>query len=86
MARYSIEITATAEKQLRKIPRNDQVRVVRAMMGLADDPHPHGCRKFTGYEDVYRIRAGTYRIIYCIERHKVIIVILKIGHRKDVYR
>ena len=86
MARYSIEITATAEKQLKKIPRNDQVRVVRAMMGLADEPHPRGCRKLSGYEDVYRIRAGTYRIIYRVERRKVIIVILKIGHRKDVYK
>lgn len=86
MARFKIEVSATAEKQLRKIPRPDQIRVVGVVLKLAENPRPRGCRKLAGYEDVYRIRVGTYRVIYSVERLQVIIVVLKIGHRKDIYR
>jgi mRNA interferase RelE/StbE len=86
MARFKIEVSATAEKQLRKIPRPDQIRVVGAVLKLAENPRPRGCRKLAGYEDVYRIRVGTYRVIYSVERLQEIIDVLKIGHRKDIYR
>ncbi len=86
MARYSIEISRTAEKRLKKLRRDDQRRVVRAIIDLADDPRPQGSRKLTGYDDVFRIRVGRYRVLYSVSGKKLIIIILKIGHRKDVYR
>ncbi len=86
MARCSIEISRTAEKQLKKLNRDDQRRVVKAIVALADDPHPQGSRKLTGYEDVFRIRVGQYRVLYSVSGKKLVIIILKIGHRKDVYR
>jgi mRNA interferase RelE/StbE len=56
------------------------------MLGLADDPHPPGSRKLAGYDDVFRTRVGRYRIIYSVEGRRLIVIILKLGHRKDVYR
>lgn len=86
MARYSIEISRTAEKQLRKLPAAHRRRVARAMVALGSEPHPPGSRKLAGYEDVFRIRVGVYRVIYSVSGRKLVIIILKIGHRKDVYR
>jgi len=86
MASYEIEITRTAEKRLKQIPREDQERVVRAIIALAIEPFPRGSRKLSGYEDVHRIRVGRYRVIYSVSGQKLIIIILKIGHRRDVYR
>jgi mRNA interferase RelE/StbE len=86
MARYSLEISRTAEKQLRKLPAEPRARVARAMLALGDDPYPPGSRKLMGYDDVFRIRTGVYRIIYSVSGRRLVIVILKIGHRKDVYR
>jgi mRNA interferase RelE/StbE len=86
MARYSIQVSATAEKQLRKIDGVDQLRIIRAIKKLAEEPLPRGCRKLAGYEQVWRIRVGTYRIIYSIYRKEIIIIILKIGQRRDIYR
>ena len=86
MARHSIEISRTAEKQLRRLPAEPRIRVVRAMVALGDDPFPPGSRKLIGYDDVFRIRVGVYRIIYSVSGRQLVIVILKIGHRKDVYR
>ncbi len=85
MARYSIEISRTAEKQLKKLDPDDRLCVAKAMVALAD-PHPQGSRKLTGYDDVFRIRVGRYRVLYSVTGKKLIIIILKIGHRKDVYR
>ena len=86
MARYEIEISRTAEKQLRRLPRDDQERVARAMLALADDPFPRGARKLAGYDDVFRVRAGRYRILYSVSEHALVIVVLKGGRRRDDYR
>lgn len=86
MARYSVAISRTAEKQLRKLAAQDRRRIARAMVSLGVDPHPPGSRKLSGYDDVFRIRVGVFRIIYSINGRKLIVIILKIGHRKDVYR
>ncbi len=56
------------------------------MRRLADEPRPPGCRKLAGYDSVYRVRVGVYRILYEIEDRRVTVIVLKIGHRKDVYR
>ena len=86
MAAYSIEIGRSAEKQYKKLPRSDQKRLARAMLALARDPYPKGSRKLSGYSDVYRIRVGRYRILYSVSASQLIVLIVKIGHRKDVYR
>jgi mRNA interferase RelE/StbE len=86
MASYRIEVSATAEKQLRKLRKVDQIRVLRAVQALAIDPRPSGCRKLQGYEDVFRIRVGTYRVLYSIDGRRIIVTVLKVAHRKDVYR
>ena len=86
MASYSVELTRTAEKQLRKIAKRDRERVVDAIGGLADRPRTHGARKLQGYDDVYRIRVGKYRIVYEVFDDRVVVIVLKVGHRKDIYR
>ena len=86
MARYDLEISRTAERQLRRLPRADQARVVQAMLQLATDPYPRGARKLLGYDDVFRIRVGQYRVLYSVSEATVIVVVLKIGQRRDVYR
>lgn len=86
MASYEIEITRTAEKQLEKLPRKEQKRVVAAVLRLADEPRPRGSRKLGGHDDVFRIRVGTYRVLYSVSGGQLVIIILKVGHRHDVYR
>ncbi len=86
MAKYRIEVSATAEKQIRKLTKADQIRVLRAVQKLAKEPRPPGTRKLRDYEDVYRIRVGTHRILYSIESGRLLIIILKVGHRRDVYQ
>jgi len=85
MASFSVEVTRTAEKQLRRIAKRDRNRLVDAIQGLADRPRPQGARKLQGYDDVYRIRVGQYRVVYEILEDRVIVVVLKVGHRKDIY-
>ena len=59
---------------------------MRRIRDLAADPHPPGMRKLQGYADVFRIRVGTYRVLYSVESARLVIVVLKVGQRKDVYR
>lgn len=86
MASFDIEVSRTAEKQIKKLGREDQIRVLRTIRGLADEPRPRGCRKLRGYDDIFRIRVGTYRVIYSVDEGRIVIVILKVGHRREVYR
>jgi len=86
MASYEIEISRSAEKQLRKLPRKDQERVVEAILSLAENQRPRGSRKLSGYDDVFRIRIGQYRLLYSVSSRKLIVIILKVGHRRDIYR
>jgi mRNA interferase RelE/StbE len=86
MTEYQVQITATAERQLKRLSKTDQRRVVSVVTGLTDDPRPRGCRKLRGYDDVYRVRVGVLRIIYAVEDDRLLILVLKVGHRKAVYR
>jgi mRNA interferase RelE/StbE len=86
MASYRIDVSATAERQIRKLPRNEQLRVLRVIQGLSIDPRPPGCRKLSGFDDVFRVRIGRYRVLYAIEDRRLVIIVLKVGDRKDVYR
>ena len=86
MAKYKIKVSSTAEKRLKKIPKKDMPRLVAAIQSLSYDPYPEGCRKLMGEKATYRIRQGHYRIIYEVKNKELIILILKLGHRKDIYK
>ena len=83
---YRIEVKPQAEKALAKIPNPHRRRIAKAIDGLARSPRPSGCVKLTGAEDAYRIRVGEYRIVYEIVDKVLIVYIVRVAHRKDVYR
>lgn len=86
MAKFKIEISSTAEKSLKKLPKRDIGKIVSTIQNLANDPYPAGCRKLTGEENVYRVKQGNYRVLYEVKGKTLIILILKIAQRKDVYK
>jgi len=85
MARYRIEIKKSAVKELSQIPKKDLVKIVKNINSLADNPRPRGSKKLSR-EEKYRIRYGTYRILYLIEEDVLVIYVIKVAHRKDIYR
>ncbi|OQW47626.1 MAG: addiction module toxin RelE [Proteobacteria bacterium SG_bin7] len=85
MASYKIEFSSSARKELKKLPKPYIKNIVAAIDELATSPFPSGVKKLVG-EELYRIRVGPYRILYEVEGKALLILIIKIGHRKDVYR
>ena len=86
MARYRLLIKPSAVKEIEAIPlKRDRRRVVERISKLAEDPRPFGSEKISG-QDKYRVRQGRYRILYAIEDQDLLVQIVKVGHRKDVYR
>ena len=83
---YSIEITPPAEKQIRKLPKQVQKQVVVRAMQLTENPRPPGAKKLQGVKALYRIRQGDWRILYTIDDHKLKILVVKVGHRRNVYQ
>jgi mRNA interferase RelE/StbE len=84
---YKIIYASTAEKELNKLSESDFKKIQRAINSLSENPFPPGHIKLEGTkEKLYRIRKGDYRVIYTVEKDIITITILKIGHRKDVYR
>ena len=84
MESYKIVIKKSAAKELEKLPKKDRARVIERVRGLANDPRPSGCKKLSAQEK-YRIRQGDYRILYQIIDDEVLVVVVKVGHRRDVY-
>ncbi len=83
--RYELCIERRAQKQLAKIAKPDRDRIADAVLGLAEQPRPSGVKKLTGRE-AWRIRVGDYRIVYEIHEKALLILVIRIQHRKDVYR
>ena len=83
---YRIEVKPQAVKALAKIPNPHRRRIAKAIDGLARKPRPAGCVKLTGADDVYRIRVGDYRVVYQVLDRVLIVHIVRVAHRKDVYR
>lgn len=81
---YSILLAPPAERQLRSLTDLVQKRIVKRLKSLRENPRPQGTKKLTGEEDLYRIRDGDYRIIYTIQDKELIVLVVKIGNRKDV--
>jgi len=86
MASYQIEIKPSASKELEKLPRQMVIRVVAAIRELADNPYPSGVKKLSGFDRTFRIRVGDFRVLYDIYENRLVIEIIRIRHRKDVYR
>lgn len=84
MAKYNVLYTEAFYRSLKPIPKKDVVRILRKTKMLADDPRPVGSQKLSGQEK-YRIRQGDFRIIYSIEDDKLIVVVVKVGNRREVY-
>ncbi len=83
---YSIQFKPLALRQLEKLPRDAQKRLAEKIEALRGNPFPAGCTKMEGLDDAWRIRAGDYRVVYQVHRGVLLILVLTVGHRKDVYR
>lgn len=87
MERYKLQIKASAAKELESVgTKKDRQRLVTRINALATDPRPVGSEKLADEENKYRLRQGRYRIIYSVDDRTRLVVITKIGHRKEVYR
>ena len=86
MDSYSVELAKSAEKELRRIDGRYIPRIFAAVESLAKEPRPTGCKKLSGSNHTYRIRIGTYRVIYDIQESRLLVLVIKISHRKDVYQ
>ncbi|NLN60559.1 MAG: type II toxin-antitoxin system RelE/ParE family toxin [Deltaproteobacteria bacterium] len=85
MAAYEIFFRESVWKELKKVPKADLKKILSRIEQLGTDPRPMGCEKLTGHE-LYRIRQGNYRIVYTIQDNELTVWIVKVGHRKEVYR
>jgi mRNA interferase RelE/StbE len=85
MARFELRFKSSVAKDLRGVPKIEVRRLLTRIDALRNDPRPPGCEKLTGGE-LYRIRQGVYRVIYSVDDVRVVIEVIKVGHRRDVYR
>ncbi|WP_234571928.1 type II toxin-antitoxin system RelE family toxin [Rhodohalobacter sp. 614A] len=82
---WQVEIERKAQKALKKIPNPFKSNIIEAIDRLTEDVRPVGSKKLRGAEDLYRIRVNDYRIVYQIHDQKLVVLIVRIGHRKDIY-
>ena len=85
MARYEVRFRKSVGKDFDPIPKRDAQRIVAAIASLADDPRPPQCKKLSGSEK-YRLRCGAYRVLYEIQDDVLVVCVVKVGHRRKVYR
>lgn len=85
MAAYKVYFKKSVEKDFAAIPKKDLKKIIKRIEKLAEDPRPQGCEKLTG-QDRYRLRQGRYRIVYSIQNNELTVWVIKVGHRKDIYR
>ncbi|MCX4971373.1 MULTISPECIES: type II toxin-antitoxin system RelE/ParE family toxin [unclassified Streptomyces] len=86
--KYAFEFTAAARRQLRTVDQTTALLILHALSRLGDDPYRDDAdvKKLSGHDDLYRLRVGTYRIAYTIDDGKLIILVVEVGHRRDIYR
>jgi mRNA interferase RelE/StbE len=85
MGKYRLRLKKSAAKEIENLPKKDCARVVGAIQKLLDDPYAQNTQKLSGQEK-YRIRVGNYRVLYEIINDELVVMVVKVGHRKDVYR
>lgn len=83
---YRAELTPRAQRDFRKLPRHIQPRIAKKIDALAESPRPGGAEILSGSERLYRIRAGDYRVIYQIQDELLVVLVVRIGDRKEIYR
>ncbi len=83
---YTVRIKASALKTLAKLPASDRARIVTRIEALSADPRPQGVTKLAGPEGLYRVRSGDHRVIYAVHDEVLLVLVVRIGHRRDVYR
>lgn len=86
MASWRIEWKRSAQKEVRKLPAEARARILSAVEQLADTPYPPGVRKLVGTERTFRMRVGVYRIVYTVLEVQLVIEVVRVRHRRDVYR
>jgi len=87
VAKYNLSIKRSAARELGAVAqKGDRQRLVARIEALGNNPRPPGCEKLAGYADRYRVRQGDYRVVYTVDDAERIVVIFKIGHRREVYR
>jgi mRNA interferase RelE/StbE len=86
MARYELRVKPSAGKDLRTLPKADVKRILARMQALRDDPRAQGCEKLSGASELYRVRQGVDRIVYSIDDDRVVVEVVRMGHRRAVYR
>jgi len=84
-ATYTVRVKDSAERELRRLPKQDARRIGKRLQGLASDPRPSGSVRLTG-EDAYRVRQGDYRMVYTIDDRNRLVEVTRIRHRREVYR
>ncbi len=85
MASYELVFRKSVAKDLRVLPKQDVKRIMQRIRSLTDDPRPAGCEKLSSQER-YRVRQGVYRIIYELHDDRLVVLVVKVGHRREVYR
>ena len=85
MAKYQLKIKKSAEKELATLPTETIIVIKNLVLELIDNPFPSGYKKLKGFKNLYRLLSGSYRIIYSIQHHALILEVLTIAHRKDAY-
>ena len=83
---YRVEVASAADRVLDALPHATRARIVRKMEALGLDPRPRGSKKLKGDDDFYRVRAGDFRIVYAVRDDVLVVLVVKIGNRRDVYR
>lgn len=83
---FRLEYKSSVKKELRKLPVADRKIIIRKIQLLGDDPKPEGSSKLKGSRDLFRIRYGDYRVIYQVQKTVLVIIIIKIGHRREIYK
>jgi mRNA interferase RelE/StbE len=84
--RYSVEIESTARKCLNGVDPLHRARILRVLAALEHDPRPPGARQLAGSDGLWRVRVGDYRVIYSIEDRRLVVIVIRVGHRREVYR
>ena len=86
MVSYKIEWRRSTKKDFKGISKSEIPKIIKAVENLSENPHPSGSKKLTGSEFTYRMRIGNYRVIYEIHDKRILVEVVKVGHRKDIYQ
>jgi len=86
VASYRLLIKPSAAKEIEASPKKDRLRIIKRIQELSSDPRPPGCEKLSGHDDKYRVRQGAYRIVYSVSHIELVVCVVKVGHRRKVYR